>query len=372
MDLNLLLWSSTLIFSMHLGITFLILSVIRPNFYEDAILMLLLDLAVSAIAWWMVGYAFAFGDSNNSFIGTTGFFEYSSDWYFQYAVAATTASLSACSIVERLSLHKYLIFVFWFTMWIYAIPAFWVWNPKGWLSMRPDGFLGVGAIDYSGDGPVHVLGGLFGSILCYRVGVRSDTSIQLDATKLYFGTMILWIAWFGFNCGSALYFEYPDVDRVWINTLLSSSSSALVSYLFAYYKNESRLAYTTNGLLAGLVMIGSSCIFVELWAALVIGIIAGFIYCCGSVLLHKLEHHFDDPLEVSVVHFLCGSVGLIVTGFFVNPDLVEEIDPNFTNRMDYAGLFYNGNGHLLAAQLTELFALFGWCVVMTIPCYIIT
>ena len=69
-----------------------------------------------------------------------------------------------------------------------------------------------------------------------------------------------------------------------------------------------------NGALAGLVGITANCDRVPLWAAIVIGLVAGLLVVIGIMSLDKLR--IDDPVGAWPVHGLCGIWGGIATGFF--------------------------------------------------------
>jgi Amt family ammonium transporter len=69
-----------------------------------------------------------------------------------------------------------------------------------------------------------------------------------------------------------------------------------------------------NGALAGLVAITAPCAFVEPWAAIVIGSVAGVIVVLGVVLLDRLR--IDDPVGAVPVHGLNGVWGTLAIGIF--------------------------------------------------------
>ncbi len=71
-----------------------------------------------------------------------------------------------------------------------------------------------------------------------------------------------------------------------------------------------------NGVLAGLVAVTAPCNVIDPWAAVVIGIIAGFVYTffCKALLLCNI----DDPVEASAVHYANGTWGLISCAIFDN------------------------------------------------------
>ena len=66
-----------------------------------------------------------------------------------------------------------------------------------------------------------------------------------------------------------------------------------------------------NGSLSGLVGVTGACAVVEPWAALVIGIVSGWVYCLGSGLLIKVR--IDDAVDGIPVHLFSGMWGCIAT-----------------------------------------------------------
>jgi Amt family ammonium transporter len=154
---------------------------------------------------------------------------------------------------------------------------------------------------------------------------------------LAIGTFILWLGWFFFNGGSAysLYNKTLLPSKIITNTMLAANVSGGTVYFIKkpvslwfskcfqkkgeYYKtfrNSQRYdaGSVCNGILAGLVAITGSCDTVEPWAAICIGIIAGFVYTFCTKLVVAMN--IDDPLEATSVHFANGVWGLLACIIF--------------------------------------------------------
>lgn len=133
----------------------------------------------SGIAFFMVGYAFAYGgtpygtmnvythepvETPITFIGTENFFLMGMDnyafWMYQYAFAATTATIVAGTLAERCQMTAYLLYSTFLTAFVYPIIAHAIWSANGFLTpVRTNPLFGVGMIDFAGSGVVHVTGG---------------------------------------------------------------------------------------------------------------------------------------------------------------------------------------------------------------------
>jgi ammonium transporter, Amt family len=84
---------------------------VRKKNIQNTLLKNLLDASGSSIAFFSVGYAFAFGattagidTTTKSFVGTSSFFladvENLSFWFFQYVFSATAGAFFICSILS--------------------------------------------------------------------------------------------------------------------------------------------------------------------------------------------------------------------------------------------------------------------------------
>jgi Amt family ammonium transporter len=110
---------------------------------------------------------------------------------------------------------------------------------------------------------------------------------------------------------------------------------------------------SVNGILAGLVAITAPCAFVDSWAAVVIGLIAGVIVCWASVWIEKLK--IDDPVGAVPVHLFNGIWGVLAVGIFAN----GNPDTAAWNGVESAvtGLVYGGSTQIIA-QLIEVTSIF--------------
>jgi len=405
-DLNdfLLVIAGAMIFFMQSGFAMLCAGSVRLKNVQNTMLKNLLDACGAALAFYLVGYALAFGGQENStattFIGTTNFASVgpsASFWFFQYTFSATSVTIVAGTLAERCQMVAYLCYSILLAGFVYPVVAHSVWSNNGFLSISSaTPLLNIGSLDFAGSGVVHVTGGATALLATLVLGPRRGRFYDpqgepLEAPKPFpghsvalqlLGTMVLWFGWFGFNPGSALVLVTDQAGEVAAtaaaSTALSGAAGGIAALFTNLYLVERRtgepnfsILHAMNGSLSGLVAITSGCGVVEAWAAIVIGMIAGWIYLLASGLLIRLR--IDDAVDAIPVHMFNGIWGVLATGLFASPRLLEMA---YEGRRNYPGLFYTiGKGtaiqaNLFGCQVTLLVFILGWVFVTMMPFFI--
>ena len=400
-DVHWILYCGTLVFLMQTGFAMLCAGSIRAKNAQNILLKNLLDACVGALWFFMTGYAFAYGQSGsdgdqeadggdkNWFIGNNYFFlskGYESgagyhNWFFQFAFAATAATIVSGAVAERCSMAAYAGYSAFLTGFVYPVVVHWVWSGTGWLSAwkatgNKSAWLNVGVVDFAGCGVVHMVGGAAAGIGAAVLGPRigrfageNPGPIKGHSMPLVvLGTFFLWVGWYGFNPGSTLYIGGVSTvaSRVAVTTTLAAASGG-VANLFIHYKLSQTydVAEMCNGILAGLVSITSACPVVEPWAAVVIGPIGAVFYTLGAKLLVKLE--IDDAVNATPVHYFAGCWGLMAPALFARPQHMREAYGN----ADVAGLFYTGQFNMLGCNFVALIAITVWVAALMTPFFIL-
>lgn len=339
-----------------------------------------LTLGICAIAFWMFGFGLGFGETNG-FFGTTGYFFGGDEstsaslfsslsgsdvpitikFLYQMAFAAISLAIACGGFAERAKLSIYIIFGFLFTIIIYPVAAHWVWG-GGWLAE-------LGMQDFAGSAVVHMQGAtaaLIATILLKpRLGKYSPDgkpAMIPGHNQVYsvLGVILLWIGWFGFNPGSTLgavndgFFGY-----VAMTTQLAAAAGAVAALLISWMVfGKADIPSMLNGVLAALVAITGACAFVEPWAALVIGAVAGVVTFFTAQWVEKMG--IDDPIYAFSVHGVAGIWGALSTGLFAAPHLVETVG------VGKAGLFYGGGINQLFVQLIGILGVFAFVAVLSV------
>lgn len=392
-----LLVMAALVFLMQAGFAMLCAGSIRQKNVKNIMFKNLLDACGGALGFWSIGYAFAYGDGG-TFIGGSNFFlteasegpEYAM-FFFQFAFAATAATIVAGTVAERCKMAAYLCYSLMLTGFVYPVVVRSIWDTRGFLSAFADEPLsGSGMIDFAGSGVVHMTGGATALIAAVVLGPRKGRFYDNDGNPLdepkqflphsvalqMLGTFILWFGWYGFNPGSALGIQdstYASVAALCaVTTTLSAATGCVVSCFTDTYLNfrqtglmEYDLSMAMNGALGGLVGVTAGCSTVTPGLAVVIGIVSGWTYLFVSKLLLKFK--IDDAVDAIPVHFGCGIWGCIATGLFAEPSRVDKA----YGEGRPAGLFYGrGGGTLLGIEIAGVLWILSWVSLIMIPYFL--
>ncbi len=333
---------------------------------------------LASIVYWAVGYGITFGgeasETLNKFIGfgkfffspangvTDGSLPDSIFFVFQLAFAAVSLSIAWGGFAERAKLSSYLIFTLFFVSVIYPVVAHWIWG-GGWLAED-------GAQDFAGSTVVHLtgaIGALAATILLKpRIGrFNKDGSANeiLGHNQVFtaLSVLILWVGWFGFNAGSTVSIGDGFFGFVAFNTQLGAAAGAVAGLLISWLVNgKADITATLNGALAGLVAITASCAFVDPWAAVVIGLVAGVLVFFSAKFFEKMK--IDDPIYALSVHGAAGIWGTVANGLFATEELAAKVG------VGQAGLFEGGGWKQLWVQVESVVVAGGFAFV---ACFIV-
>lgn len=381
-DVAWVLVATALVMLMTPALGFFYGGLVRKKNLVSTIAQCFIIFAVVSIVWALWGYMLVFGPTtygvigfNTSLLGMNGVSINTINplissaipellyFAFQLKFAAITPALIVGACAERIRFKSLLIFIVLWSTLIYAPIACWVWNPTGWLH-------NLGAIDFAGGIVVHVSAGVSALAAALIVGRRKGCAVpwqnhmkaldqknhstEFKPTNIPYvllGAALLWFGWFGFNAGSALAADDLAVSALVATNL--AAAAAAISWMIADWVRKGKPSATgmAAGAVVGLVAITPAAGYVNVGAAIIIGLVGGVI--SNSVANWRAgRSRIDDALDVFACHGAGGIWGSIATGMFASAAINGA-----------SGLIY-GNVHQFLVQLVALgivipFAFFG-------------
>jgi len=336
-----------IIFFMEGGFALLEAGFVRSKNAMSIIAKVIIDVTFGGIAFYIIGFGIAYGNSNGWFAFDMGITTKDLGlgltvsnklfWFIQLGFAIAAISIVSGAVAERMKIWSYAIYVFIFCAVMYPLVANWVWNPNGWLALR-------GFNDFAGSAAVHAMGGFSALaaaiVLGPRIGkYRKNGEVNAipghNLPLAAIGAFILWFGWFGFNPGSTLgaVGNWELIGTVATNTFLASAAGGISTMFYTYFRyGQIDITMTINGVLAGLVAITAGCNVVGPNAAIIIGLIAGVLVDIAVLYIDKLK--IDDPVGAIAVHGVNGFFGALAVGLFATD----------------GGLFFGGGTAMLATQ----------------------
>ena len=377
LDTAWLMIAATLVLFMQAGFAMVEAGFVRSKNVTNILMKNILDACFGAVAFWAVGWALAYGvsgEASNGFAGDGHFFlrgfgdDYAG-WFFQFAFAATAATIVSGAMAERTKFSAYIVYSIFITAFIYPIVVHWGWDGNGWMSAfnEDPGVPGNGYIDFAGSGIVHMVGGvagLMGAIIVGpRLGKYSEGRVNPipghSITLGVLGMFILWVGWYGFNPGSTLGLSgglAALAAKVAVTTTLAAAAGGATLAIFTKaVTGKYDMGLTINGVLAGLVAITAGCATVDPWAAIVIGIVGGLVMFGGVRTLDNMK--IDDPVGAVSVHGIAGFWGVLAVGLFSTEAGLTQA--GYADPTKY-GLLVGGGGEQFIAQLIGALAILGW------------
>jgi len=361
------LLAAVLVIFMQAGFALVEAGLTRAKSVANIMMKNLMDFCAGAIAFWAIGFAFAYNGSTDGI----GKFIGSGDWFlapgsfaygdltptvffvFQVAFAATAATIVSGAMAERTKFKAYLVYSFVISLIIYPVVVRWVWG-GGWLIQMDTPFH-----DFAGSTIVHMTGGVAAfwgaKILGPRIGKygpdgKPRVILGHNVPFAILGCFVLLVGWYGFNPGSELAAD-GAIGGIALTTTLAGAAGALGAMTTVWIRTgKPDVGMTGNGLLAGLVGITAGTAAVTGPYAVLIGFLAGIIVVFAVDFFDKVVK-VDDPVGAISVHGVCGAFGTICVGLFASQDV-----DGFWQQ----GLLLGGGPDQLISQLIGIGAVLVW------------
>jgi len=320
-DTLFILLGAIMVLAMHAGFAFLELGTVRKKNQVNALVKILVDFAVSTIAYFFVGYAVAYGVTFFTGAETLALkngYELVR-FFFLLTFAAAIPAIVSGGIAERAKFNPQMLATFVLVGFLYPFFEGIAWNQhfgiQGWLKAA----FGAEFHDFAGSVVVHAFGGWVGLIAVLLLGARRGRYLKQGGVSahppssipfLALGAWVLSVGWFGFNVMSA-----QSIDKisglVAMNSLLAMAGGTLAAFVVG--RNDP--GFVHNGPLAGLVAICAGSDVMHPLGALVTGVVAGGLFVTMFTLTQN-RWKIDDVLGVWPLHGLCGTWGGIAAGIF--------------------------------------------------------
>ena len=319
-----MLTSTTLVLLMIPGLAMFYGGLVRTKNVIGTMMHSFAAMAIIGVLWPIVGYALAFGESLNGFIGWSsdkallsgidqnimdGIPEYVF-CMFQGKFAIITPALIAGAFAERVQFRGYCVFITLWSLFIYCPLAHIVWG---------GGFLTGDAIDFAGGTVIHISAGIAGLVAAIYLGARRDyRETPMSPNNLVMtmtGAGLLWVGWFGFNAGSSVASSLKTGQALAMTQIAASAGALSWMVLEGIFRGKATALGLVSGILAGLVAITPAAGDVLPMGAIFLGLVASIVSYSALALKERLG--YDDTLDVFGIHGVAGIVGAIGLTFFL-------------------------------------------------------
>ena len=320
-DALFILLGAIMVLAMHGGFAFLELGTVRAKNQVNALVKIMVDFAVSTVAYFFVGYAVAYGV--HFFTGAEALSAKNGyalvKFFFLLTFAAAIPAIVSGGIAERSRFGPQLIATAVLVGAVYPLFEGLAWNGNFGVQAWIKSATGAEFHDFAGSVVVHAVGGWVALAAVLLLGARSNRYRKDGAVSahppssipfLALGAWMLTVGWFGFNVMSAQTLDKIS-GLVAVNSLMAMAGGTIVATLVG--RNDP--GFVHHGPLAGLVAVCAGSDVMHPLGALATGGAAGAIF----VVLFTLTQNrwkIDDVLGVWPLHGLCGAWGGIAAGIF--------------------------------------------------------
>ncbi|XP_029555506.1 putative ammonium transporter 1 isoform X1 [Salmo trutta] len=296
-----------------------------PKNVSNVIFKNVADTFVTLLAFFLHGYAFAFGE-HNAVIGTQFFLTLNEtnmvNFFFNYVRCAVATTLALGAANERTEPIGYLISAYVFSGIIYPLACHWVWDQQGIFSPTSTSYPSQ---DYAGSGVIFLLGGAAAAVSLRVIGSRAGRwSPHFKRTEhsqpmVVLGGCLQMLGFLGLVIGT--HPRVLDADEGLllglgtVNLLHAATSGGLYGLMIQridknYYDLDSML----SGAIAGMVAV---CAGVDTYmpgVAVMCGATGSLLFIGFRRFLCAVK--LDDPLNIVSGYLIPGAWGLMLAGLF--------------------------------------------------------
>ena len=320
-DVLFILLGAIMVLAMHAGFAFLEVGTVRSKNQVNALVKIIVDFAISTIAYFFIGYSVAYGVdfmAGAQSLGEKNGYELVK-FFFLLTFAAAIPAMISGGIAERAKFNPQMAASFVVVGLVYPFFEGIVWNGNLGVQAWIEASFGVGFHDFAGSVVVHAMGGwlALGAVVMLgarkgRYGKNGEVFAHPPSSIpfLALGAWILTVGWFGFNVMSAQTIDAVS-GLVAVNSLMAMVGGILAALVAGRYDP----GFVHNGPLAGLVAVCAGSDVMHPLGALATGVVAGALFVWAFTLTQN-RWKIDDVLGVWPLHGLCGAWGGLAAGIF--------------------------------------------------------
>jgi len=320
-DVFFLLMGAVMVLAMHAGFAFLEAGTVRKKNQVNALVKILVDFAVSTVAYFFVGYTVAYGINfmaSADVLATKSGVELVK-FFFLLTFAAAVPAIISGGIAERARFWPQAAASALIVGLVYPFYEGLVWGERYNVQAMFEMSFGAKFHDFAGSVVVHAMGGwlALGAVLLLgaRKGryTKDGRVLAMPPSNIPFlalGSWMLVVGWFGFNVMSA-----QGLDKVSGLVAMNSLMAMVGGVLGGLVAGKNDPGFVHNGALAGLVAICAGSDVVHPIGAFVIGVSASVLFVVAFTLAQN-RWRIDDVLGVWPLHGLAGAWGGIACGIF--------------------------------------------------------
>ena len=352
-DTAFVLMSAALVLLMTPALAFFYGGMVKRKNVLGILMQCFILMCVISLQWVLYGYSLSFAPGEGfwggfSWAGLTnvglepyadyaGTIPHQAFMIFQAMFAIITPALILGAFAERMKFSSFLVIMILWATFVYDPVCHWVWGLGGFIRK-------LGALDFAGGTVVHINAGIAALVTALAIGKRKNFNHSPtpphNVPFIVLGAGLLWFGWFGFNSGSALAANGIAVNAFVVTNTAAAAAGLSWALLDWMFNGKSTIFGCVTGAVAGLVAITPAAGFVNVIAAIIIGVVVS-ILCFISVTVLKPKLGYDDSLDAFGVHGVGGIWGALATGLFAS----KNVNPAGAD-----GLFY-GNPQLFIIQL---------------------
>ncbi|RLC96423.1 MAG: hypothetical protein DRI77_08580, partial [Chloroflexi bacterium] len=212
---------------------------------------------------------------------------------------------------------------------LFPLAACWAWG-GGWLaSLGSTVERGHGFVDHSGSGVVYLLGGLaaLGALVGLRERLpRTEPGRPEEMPPAHFpllanlGALLFGLGWLGWSLSMPFHVLGAELslERIAVNGLLAGAGAILASQTYCWFAvGHADALMSARGAAAGFIAISAGAPFVPPWAALLVGALAGLLLPLGVYLVERVLRLPDETATVAL-GITAGLLGLLVVALFAD------------------------------------------------------